>query len=64
MNRSLGESGECWNRGKNRMRKNIYNFNERDNKIYYLILAFELTVHSHKSIFSKFIKFLYCLENE
>ena len=48
MNRSLGESGECWNRGTKEREMyiyiyiHIYNFNERDNKIYYLILAFEL----------------------
>ena len=38
------ESGECWNKGKKRKRKKkyIYYFNERDNKIYYLILTFEL----------------------
>ena len=43
MNQSLDESGECWNKGQ-KERENIYIYylNGRDNKIYYLILAFEL----------------------
>ena len=46
MNWSLGERLRVENAGtkekKEREKKNIYYFNERDNKIYYLILTFEL----------------------
>ena len=45
MNQSLDESGECWNKGQKEREKKyiyIYYLNGRDNKIYYLILAFEL----------------------
>ena len=45
MNWSLGERLRVENAGtkeKKRKRKKKYYFNERDNKIYYLILTFEL----------------------
>ena len=45
MNWSLGERLRVENAGtkeKKRNRKKKYYFNERDNKIYYLILTFEL----------------------